>query len=336
MEKVVLGLSDGVDSCVSAYLLKRMGYEVLGVYMDIGTPRQLECARENAIEAGIGFEAINVEAEMEALVRRPFVEAYVSGRTPMPCTLCNREVKLPVLFKAAATFGAEKVATGHYVRTDGERLYMGREECDQSFMLSRLTQEQVSGLLLPLGEMSKTEVRELAARLGFTCASRPDSRENCFIRDRDYTSYIEQRCGDMLRGGGDVLYEGRVIGRHEGIYRYTVGQRWKTDIGERRAYVKRIDAGANTVELCLWEGLFTHSVRLSDVSFISGKAPAGEFDAAIRVRHTRWETPECRIRMEGDMAWVETLSPLRAPAPGQSAALYSGDMLLGGGTVEEC
>jgi tRNA-specific 2-thiouridylase len=140
----------------------------------------------------------------------------------------------------------------------------------------------------------------------------------------------------MLPGGGDVLYEGRVIGRHEGIYRYTVGQRWKTDISERRAYVKRIDTGANTVELCLWEGLFTHSVRLSDVSFISGMAPAGEFDAAIRVRHTRWETPECRIRMEGDMAWVETLSPLRAPAPGQSAALYSGDMLLGGGTLEEC
>ena len=335
MEKIVLGLSDGVDSCVSAYLLKQQGYDVLGVYMDIGTPEQRASAANNAKEAGIGFEAVNVETEMEKWVKRPFAEEYLRGRTPMPCTLCNREVKLPALFKAAESFGADRIATGHYVRTDGERLFMGKPDCDQSYMLSRLMREQVKRLLLPVGEMSKSEVRELALKLGFSCASRPDSRENCFIRDKSYISYIEQKYGDMLPGSGDAVFEGRVIGRHDGIYRYTVGQRWKTDIGERRAYVKRIDAKTNTIELCLWEGLFTKQVRLGNLSFISGNMPAGEFDGSIRIRHTRWETPQCHVRMDGCTAYVETESELRAPAPGQSAALYIGDMLLGGGTVEE-
>ena len=242
-----------------------------------------------------------------------------------------------MLLNAAVSFGAEYVATGHYVRTDGERLYMGKPDCDQSYMLSRLTHDQVCRLLLPLGEMNKSRVRELASSLGFSCASRPDSRENCFIGDKSYVSYLERTYGDRIPGGGDVVYEGKTIGRHDGIYRYTVGQRWKDYIGERRAYVKRIDAKENTIELCLWEQLFTNRVRLGDISFISGSAPADEFDGAIRVRHTRWETPPCHVIMAGeDTAYVETASPLRAPAPGQSAALYSGDMLLGGGTVEEC
>lgn|GEM_PF-486108 len=336
MEKIVLGLSDGVDSCVSAYLLKRQGYDVLGVYMDIGTAEQRENAQVNAEEAGIGFEAVDVEAEMEKWVKRPFAEEYLRGRTPMPCTLCNREVKLPALFKAAESFGAERIATGHYVRTDGERLYMGKPECDQSYMLSRLRHEQVKKLLLPLGNMSKRDVRELALKFGFACAARPDSRENCFIRDGSYISYIERRYAGMLLGSGDAVYEGKIIDRHEGIYRYTVGQRWKSDIGERRAYVKRIDAKTNTVELCLWEDLFTKHVRLGNLSFISGSTPTGEFDGSIRVRHTRWETPPCHVTMDGCTACVETESPLRAPAPGQSAALYMGDILLGGGTVEDC
>ncbi len=336
MEKIVLGLSDGVDSCVSAYLLKQQGYDVLGVYMDIGTPEQRASARLNAKEAGIGFEAVSVETEMEKWVKRPFAEEYLRGRTPMPCTLCNREVKLPALFKEAESFGAGRIATGHYVRTDGENLYMGKPDCDQSYMMSRLTREQVKRLLLPLGDMSKSEVRELAVKLGFTYAARPDSRENCFIRDGSYVSYIEQRFAGMLPGRGDAVYEGRVIDTHEGIYRYTVGQRWKSDIGERRAYVKRIDAKANTIELCLWEDLFTKHVRLGNLSFISGNAPSAEFDGAIRVRHTRWETPACHVAVDGLTACVETESPLRAPAPGQSAALYKADMLLGGGTVEDC
>ncbi|MCR4622759.1 MAG: argininosuccinate synthase [Clostridiales bacterium] len=335
MRRVVLGLSDGVDSCVSAYLLKQQGFDVLGVYMDIGGEEQLDNARKNAIEAGIAFEAVRVDAEMDALVKRPFVEAYIHGRTPMPCTLCNRNVKLPALFETAKRFGADRIATGHYVRSDGKHLFMGNKDCDQSFMLSRLTPEQVERLMLPLGEMDKTEVRKMATDLGFSCASRPDSRENCFIRDKSYIAYIQERCGDMLRGEGDVTFEGRVIGRHEGIYRYTVGQRWKNDIGDRRAYVKSINAAANTVELCLWEELFTNRVVLSELSFISGAPPNSEFSASIRVRHTRWETPACRVRIKGDCAFAETETPLRAPAPGQSAALYAGEMLLGGGTVEK-
>ena len=329
---IVLGLSDGVDSAVSAALLKRQGLNVLGVFLDTGNPEALQGAMQSAREAGIGFERVDIERRLDEEICLPFLQEYLRGRTPMPCTLCNRQVKLPALLEAADRLGIKNVATGHYVRREGDDLYMGHESCDQSYMLCLLSPSQVKRLILPLGAFSKAQVRAMAKELGLSCADKPDSRENCFIREGDYASWIEKRAS-ALPGGGDVLYQGQVIGRHDGLYRWTVGQRWPSDIGPRRAYVKRLDAASNTIELCLWEALFTQEVRLEKLSFLAGQPPAGEFDALIRARHTRWEQPECRVELTGDGARVHTLSPLRAPAPGQTAALYDGQRLLGGGTI---
>ena len=333
MNQIVLGLSDGVDSCVAAALLKLAGFSVLGVYLETAGESEKQAARQSAREAGIAFESVDIHGELEAHVCRPFVDEYLRGRTPSPCPGCNRDVKLKILSDIADRAGVDKIATGHYVRSDGERLYMGKSECDQSYMLARLVPSQVKRLLLPLGEYSKTEVRSMAREMGFSCAARPDSRENCFIRGMDYAAYIEQKRPGALPGCGDVLFRGQRVGEHAGIYHFTVGQRWHTDFDGRRAYVQRIDAENNRVHLCLWEELFTSFVRLEALSFIAGRAPDGEFDASIRVRHTRWETPACRVRLTDGGCEVSTLEPLRAPAPGQTAALYQGDMLLGGGVV---
>ena len=221
MDKIVLGLSDGVDSCVAAALLKKSGCEVLGVYLKTAGESETEAARQSAAEAGVDFEAVEIRDFLEEHVCRPFIDEYLRGRTPSPCPGCNRDVKLDLLMRIADRVGAEKIATGHYVRTDGERLYMGEAECDQSYMLARLRPDQVKRLLLPLGAYKKADVRSMAQVFGFSCARRPDSRENCFIRGMDYASYIEQNCPDALPGAGSVVFRGQCVGEHGGIYRFT-------------------------------------------------------------------------------------------------------------------
>lgn len=336
MKRIVLGLSDGVDSAAAGLMLKQQGWDVLGVYLDLGGPEQLEAAKRSAREIGIGFEVLSIRDELEKHVCAPFVEEYLRGRTPSPCPGCNRDVKLPALLRAADRLGIEQIATGHYVRKENGMLYMGAEDCDQSYMFALLTPQIVRRLELPLGHLSKKLVRVFAQEHALSCADKPDSRENCFIRGMGYADYIRLRASDRLPGPGPVIFRGQTADTHEGIYRYTVGQRWGRDIGERRAYVADLEADTNTITLGLWEDLFTGRVRLSGLSFLDGSVPTGQFDAAIRVRHTRWETPECRVTpcMDGT-ALVETQTDLRAPCPGQTAALYQGRRLIGGGIVEK-
>lgn len=335
MEKIVLGLSDGVDSAVAAVLLKQQGFDVLGVFLDIGMGDGWKQAEQSAREAGIGFLRANIEKDLHEKVCEPFIKEYLAGRTPSPCVGCNRDVKLPGLLRAADCMGITKIATGHYVRMEGSRLYMGDESCDQSYMLSRLTPEEVRRLVLPLGAMKKADVRALAASFGLTVAGKPDSRENCFIKDSSYADYIEKTHPAEIPPEGNVLFRGEIIGSHRGIHRYTVGQRWEQDMGERRAYVSDISAETNEITLALWEDLFTTETNLSGVTFLAGEAPAETFEGRIRVRHTRWETPACKVTLSGDRAHIVTETPLRAPAPGQSAALYIGNELIGGGIVEK-
>ena len=332
--RIVLGLSDGVDSAVAAMKLREAGHEVVGVHLINGTEKEIEKAYQSAKELGIAFEAVPIREMLERHVCMPFVEAYLSGRTPSPCPPCNRDVKLKALIKTADELGIERVATGHYVLKRGNELYMGHESCDQSYMLCLISPEQLARLELPLGEYSKTQVRQLAAQMKLSCASRPDSRENCFIRDANYVSYIRMRASDRLPPEGIVLCDGQVFDTHEGIYAYTVGQRWRKDAGGRRLYVSRIDAVNNIIELCLWEGLFTRELDVGNLNWLDGIPPAREFNARIRIRHTRWETPDCRIVIKGSTAHVVTNSPVRAPVKGQVAAIYDGARLIGGGTVE--
>jgi len=334
MKKVVLGLSDGVDSAVAALMLKREGYEVIGVHLIMADDKGAEAAENSAREIGIAFEALDIRSELQNKVCEHFVSEYLAGRTPSPCTGCNRDVKLPALEKAMIKLDANAFATGHYVLKRDNRLFMGDASCDQSYMLAKLLPHQVSKLLLPLGAYSKTEIRAIAQENSLSCASKPDSRENCFIKDMNYMDYIAACRPNDIPPCGNVLYKGSIIATHQGIHRYTVGQRWHEDIGDRRAYIKRIDKQANTVELCLWDELFTNEVYVSDLSWIGGNAPASEFDGAIRVRHTRWETPQSHFEVNNTFAKVTTASSLRAPAPGQTAAIYIDNELMGGGDVE--
>lgn len=333
MKRIVLGLSDGVDSAVAAVLLKRQGYDVTGVFLDIGLTDGRATAERSAREAGIGFETVDIAELLNERVCKPFIDEYLCGRTPSPCVGCNREVKLPALMEAADRLGIGEVATGHYVLKEGSRLYMGKPDCDQSYMLSRLTPEEVKRLVLPLGGMDKKETRALAEEFGLSVCAKPDSRENCFIKEANYAEYIERlRPGD-IPPAGNVLFGGSVVDTHDGIHRYTVGQRWKKDMGDRRAYVGKIDAVNNEITLFLWEDLFTCKTVLTHVTFLSGCAPSDSFRGRVRVRHTRWEQPSCTVKITGNTAYIETDEPLRAPAPGQSAAIYSENELLGGGIV---
>ena len=333
MAHVVLGLSGGVDSAVCAALLKKAGHTVTGLYLENGVSDT--GARDAAAVAeslGVALDVMDIRAELEQLVCAPFEAAYRAGRTPNPCILCNPTVKFKALLAHADRLGAEFVATGHYARTKDGGLYKGHPANDQSYMLCRLTREQVSRLLLTLGGFEKTQVRAMAEDFGIPVAKKPDSMEICFIPDKDYAGWMERRA--PLPGPGDFVLHGEVIGQHDGICHYTVGQRRPGLVNERKVYISRIDAKTNTIRLDYWDELFHTEVAAERFNWLIDP-PAGDLRASVRVRHTKWENPPCTARIEGDLVRITCDEPVRAPAPGQSAVLYDGDRVLGGGFITE-
>ena len=245
--KVVLGFSGGVDSAVSAALLRRAGWEVCGLYLDNTDENARRDAVETAAFLNIPLEILDVRAELEEKVCAPFCQSYLRGETPNPCILCNPSVKFRALLETADRLGAEAVATGHYARAEGGALYKGRPANDQSYMLCRLRREQLDRLVLPLGGMEKAETRALAERLALPVAHKKDSMEICFIPDRDYVGWLSRR--GELPGPGPFLLHGRVLGEHAGIVNWTVGQRIPGLYEGRKLYVSRIDAASNGIEL---------------------------------------------------------------------------------------
>lgn len=330
MSRIVLGFSGGVDSAVSAMLLKNAGHEVIGLYMDNTDENALRDAVETAEFAGIELEVADVRAALEKNVCRPFTDCYLRGETPNPCVICNPSVKFKTLLAAADRRGAELVATGHYARAENGAIYKGRPSNDQTYMLCRLTREQAARAVFPLGALEKTQTRAMAEEFGLPVAHKGDSMEICFIPDKDYIGWLGRRA--ELPGAGDFVLHGEVVGRHEGIYRYTVGQRRPGMIDGRKVYVSRIDARTNTVELALWEELFKTEVTARDFNWLID-APDKPIRASVRVRHTKWENPPCTVYNDGGTVRIVCDEPVRAPAAGQSAVLYDGDRLLGGGFI---
>ena len=331
MKKVVLGFSGGVDSAVCSVLLKRQGYEVHGLYLDNTDENALSDAVKTAEFVGIPLEVRDVRAELEEKVCRPFTACYLRGETPNPCILCNPSMKFRNLIEEADRIGAEYIATGHYARCENGILYKGRPSNDQSYMLCRLKREQISRLVLPLGSFEKTETRRMAEEFDLPVAHKGDSMEICFIPDKNYISWLAQRA--KMPPEGDFIFHGEVVGRHEGIYRYTVGQRRPGLFDGRKLYISRIDAVRNTVELALWEELFKTEVTAHDFNWMID-VPSAPVRANVRVRHTKWENPPCIARIEGDRVKITCDEPVRAPAAGQSAVLYDGERVLGGGFIE--
>ena len=337
MKRVVLGFSGGVDSAVSASLLKKAGYDVIGLYLDNADEAALDSAVRGAEYAGIPLETIDVKAELEEKVCRRFTESYLKGETPNPCIICNPLLKFRNLLEYADKSGAEYIATGHYARTEslpegGKALFKGHPENDQSYMLCRLKREQLDRLLLPIGGYPKREVRAMAGELGLPSATKPDSMEICFIPDKDYQGWLAERA--PLPGPGPIILHGETTGEHQGIHRYTVGQRLPGLIDGRKVYISRIDGAANTIELALWDELFKTTVYARDFSWLCDE-PVGPVEGlSVRVRHTKWENPPCTAYPLGEgRVRIECEEPVRAPAPGQSAVLYSGDRVLGGGFI---
>ncbi|NLV87389.1 MAG: tRNA 2-thiouridine(34) synthase MnmA [Clostridiales bacterium] len=329
-KKVVLGLSGGVDSALAAHLLQKQGYELYGLYMDIGTEGAKNDAVSAALSLGIPLEIRDTSEELEEKVCAPFVSAYLRGETPNPCVLCNRLVKFKVLCDHADEIGADFIATGHYARTINGALYKGHPENDQSYMLCRIKPRQLARLLLPLGEYSKNQVRALAHEFLVPAAEKPASMEICFIPDKDYAAYIEKR-GVYPPEGNFVDERGRVLGRHRGIHRYTIGQRRGLNFSAgKRVYVSEIRPETNEIVLSEGEALMTGSMKVHDINWLIPQE--GDFSAEVRVRHSKTQT-QALISPKGNSAEVFFKRPVRAPTSGQTAVFYKDDLVLGGGFI---
>ena len=323
MSTVALGFSGGVDSAVSAALLLKEGYDVKGIFLDNGSGS--EDAVKTAEVLKIPLEIIDVKDLLEREVCRKFEQAYLRGETPNPCIICNPSLK----FQKLLELGCDYIATGHYARAKNGAIYKGNAENDQSYMLCRLTKEQASKLILPLGEYPKTKVREMARELGLPVADKPDSMEICFIPDKDYIGWLKKR--NALPGKGDLILHGEVIGQHEGIFAYTVGQRYPGLIDGHKIYISKINAEQNSIELSFWDDLFKTEVYARDFSYLCDMPDT--FKGSVRVRHTKWENPACTVYKDGNNVKIVCEEPVRAPANGQSAVIYQEDRLIGGGFI---
>ena len=327
MKSVALGFSGGVDSAVCAVLLKRAGYDVLGIYLDNSDEASRSIALSAAEFIGIPLEIKDVHKELEEKVCLEFERSYMRGETPNPCIICNPLVK----FKNLLEYGTDYIATGHYAKAFEGSIYKGHPENDQSYMLCRLTPLQASRLLLPLGAYPKSDVRKMAEDFSLPVASRPDSMEICFIPENNYSAWLTERLGSEKSFGGNFILHGEVVGQHSGFFRYTVGQRIPGLFNGRKAYVSKINPQSGVIELALWEELFKTEVFAADFNYLCSM-PA-EFEASVKVRHTKWENPKCRVYKQGSCVKIVCEEPVRAPAAGQSAVLYEDDKLIGGGFI---
>lgn len=329
-ERVVLGLSGGVDSAVAARLLQRDGCEVLGMYLDTGSAAAREDAVRTAEFLKVPLKVLDIADALEEKVCARFASAYLHGETPNPCILCNPAVKFKSLIDYADEVGAAFVATGHYARARDGALYKGMPANDQSYMLCRLTRAQVARLMLPLGGFEKTQVRAMAEEFAIPVAHKPDSMEICFIPDKDYAGWLARR--GAAGQPGEITFRGQPVARHEGIHRWTVGQRLPGLYDERKLYVAEIRPQTNEIVAALWEDLFHTEVRVREMNWLIDP-PDKPIRGSVRVRHTKWENPDCTVTPDGGGAVILCDEPVRAPARGQAAVVYQEDRVVAGGWI---
>ena len=357
-KKALIAMSGGVDSSIAAALTIEAGFDCVGVTMKLyggadeapageGTCCSLsdvEDARSVAYRLGMKYYVFNFTEGFDECVIRRFIDAYERGVTPNPCIDCNRYMKFAQLYRRARELGRGVIVTGHYARTEydsasGRWLLKKAKnlEKDQSYVLYFLSQDQLAHTRFPLGSFtSKEEVRALAARYGFVNAAKRDSQDICFVPDRDYAGFIERRTGRVYPHGDFVDTEGRVLGEHKGMIRYTVGQRKGLGLAlPAPMYVCRKDMENNRVVLCGGEGLFTRELIASDFNWIAFETPPSELRACAKARYSAKEAPALVRPLEDGRVSVVFDQPQRALTEGQAVVLYDGDVVIGGGTITE-
>lgn len=356
-ERIVVGMSGGVDSSVAAAVLVEQGAEVIGVTLRVWPWREPEestrkfgscCSPETVADAravarrlGIPFYLLNTEREFDRTVIEPFARAYAEARTPVPCVACNRDVKFGSLRQRARAWDAAAVATGHYARITREPatgrflLWRGRDaRKDQSDFLWPLDQTQLEAARFPVGDLTKEAVREKARALGLETADKPESQEICFIPDDDYRGFLRRRMPEAFGPGPIVDGQGAVLGRHEGLVNYTVGQRRGLGLSSRRPlYVTALDPGRNTLVVGEASAVEVDQLRAEQVNLIAIPALTGPLAVAAKIRHGHEPAPAI-IEPDGEGSIrVRFERAQRAPAPGQSVVFYQGDLVVGGGVI---
>ncbi len=364
---IAIAMSGGVDSSTAAAILAHAGENVVGLTLQLwdqtrlagrhgipDTPKVGRCcslddvydARRVAESLGIPYYVVNQEERFERDVVRPFVSEYLAGRTPIPCSLCNNHLKFDQLLKTVRSIGAERIATGHYAVNEFDpkrgRWILKRPTDlakDQTYFLFGLTQEQLARTLFPLGSMTKPQVREAARRHGLALAEKPDSQEICFIPGGDYkqflTAYLEEQCEPMPETAGEMVSsDGKVIGRHDGIFNFTVGQRKGLGVASPSPlYVINIDPASHRVTVGADAELATRTLRARRLNWISIAKLAAPMRVKVKIRH-RHEPAWAMLEPAGPDEVTATFDePQRAVTPGQSAVFYDGDEVVGGGWI---
>ena len=365
-QTIAVAMSGGVDSSTVAAMLRAEGHNVIGLTMQLWNQRRLaghpgmpesvqgRCcslddvydARRVAEQIGIPYYVVNHEDRFERDVVRPFVEEYLSGRTPIPCSLCNNHLKFDQLLTVARQIGADAVATGHYARVEFDDL-LGRwllkrphdRAKDQTYFLFGLTQEQLSRTLFPLGEMTKPQVRELARQYGLALAEKPDSQEICFVPGGDYKNFLDAYLaerGDALPDttGELVTTNGEVIGEHAGIHNFTVGQRKGLGVATGSPlYVIQIKGNSRQVVVGNQDELYSRTLRARHVNFISVEDIDGPMRISVKIRHRHEPASAIVEKSSAGEVLVTFDQPQRAVTPGQAAVFYDGDIVVGGGWI---
>ena len=349
MKSVLVGMSGGVDSSVTAALLKKQGYKVIGAVMnlwssadmkeDILESQAVRDARAVAEKLGIEFRVLDFKELFRKKVVDYFVAEYIAGRTPNPCIVCNKHLKFGAMFDYAMSEGIDYIATGHYAKIqqdeNGKHILRVSDTIkkDQSYVLYNFTQEQLSKTIMPLGEYDKEQVRKMAEEIGIDVANKPDSQEICFVEDDDYAKFIIDYANYEPEPGDILDVNGNVIGKHKGLIYYTIGQRKGIGAYGRPMFVMSMNSKDNTITLGEKGMEFSNSLTANAVNFINGEIPKKPIKVQARIRYQARPAAATVTPISDTEVRVDFENPQRAVTPGQAVVFYDGDIVIGGGFV---